>query len=417
MRVAHINVRLSEGGAANVAVNLHQRLRERGIGSRMLYGYGPGARDSPQAKGDTQVVRISRRSSVMANFLSHELLGVDLFPPTGRSRERLVEELRAADVVHLHVVHSYFLPFSWLFSALTTAGRPVVWTTHDRWLMTGRCAIPGACERWRTGCGSCPAHGSYPRGLLDLSARTHKAKRRRLEPMTDLLTLVCPSDVLAREHEAAFPSLPIHVISNGLDPEFEAAAAEVRAMRDRAVRAGRPRVLIVAHDLRNPVKTNWEWVRQLLASGEVIVETVGRNSPISGANVVNHGHVSSRANLAKLIGGATAFLSTSVVESFGLLVAEALACGTPVIAADSPASREVLGQVGGRPVAGPDEALALLKSGNLSELVGGNDTRSVALRAQAAFSGARMCDQYIGLYEDVLMCAPRHEPTSGIRCR
>jgi alpha-1,6-mannosyltransferase len=64
-----------------------------------------------------------------------------------------------------------------------------------------------------------------------------------------------------------------------------------------------------------------------------------------------HGHVRSRADVARLLGRADVALATCPVESFGLAVLEALACGTPVVAADRGAAGELL--VRGAGVAAP----------------------------------------------------------------
>lgn len=60
------------------------------------------------------------------------------------------------------------------------------------------------------------------------------------------------------------------------------------------------------------------------------------------AGVVTPGYVSV-ADLASLYRGALALVMPSLAEGFGLPVAEAMAAGTPVIAADIPALREVTG--------------------------------------------------------------------------
>jgi alpha-1,6-mannosyltransferase len=70
-----------------------------------------------------------------------------------------------------------------------------------------------------------------------------------------------------------------------------------------------------------------------------------------GLPVRFHGHVGARGKVARLLAEADVALATCPVESFGLAVLEALACGTPVVAADRGAARELLG--GGAGVAVP----------------------------------------------------------------
>ncbi|TDD83830.1 glycosyltransferase [Actinomadura rubrisoli] len=55
-----------------------------------------------------------------------------------------------------------------------------------------------------------------------------------------------------------------------------------------------------------------------------------------------HGHVGDRATVARLLARADVALATCPIESFGLAVLEALACGTPVVAADRGAAHELL---------------------------------------------------------------------------
>ncbi|WUI02561.1 glycosyltransferase [Spirillospora sp. NBC_00431] len=55
-----------------------------------------------------------------------------------------------------------------------------------------------------------------------------------------------------------------------------------------------------------------------------------------------HGHVHRRADVVRLLAAADVALATCSVESFGLAVLEALACGVPVVAADRGAARELL---------------------------------------------------------------------------
>lgn len=61
-----------------------------------------------------------------------------------------------------------------------------------------------------------------------------------------------------------------------------------------------------------------------------------------GLPVVFHGHVGDRDDLAARLAGADIAFAPSAAETFGLSVLEALACGTPVVAAASGAASELL---------------------------------------------------------------------------
>ncbi|HEY1572798.1 MAG TPA: glycosyltransferase [Pseudonocardiaceae bacterium] len=61
-----------------------------------------------------------------------------------------------------------------------------------------------------------------------------------------------------------------------------------------------------------------------------------------GLPVVCHGHVDGRAALARRLAGADVAFAPSPAETFGLSVLEALACATPVVAADTGGAGELL---------------------------------------------------------------------------
>jgi glycosyltransferase involved in cell wall biosynthesis len=67
-------------------------------------------------------------------------------------------------------------------------------------------------------------------------------------------------------------------------------------------------------------------------------------------NVRFTGGIRDRHDLAKLFGAADVFVSASLMETYGLTLVEAMACGTPVVAF----------RVGGIPEAAPDGQAALL---------------------------------------------------------
>jgi alpha-1,6-mannosyltransferase len=77
-----------------------------------------------------------------------------------------------------------------------------------------------------------------------------------------------------------------------------------------------------------------------------------------GLPVVFHGHVSDRTELARRLAAADVAFAPSAAETFGLSVLEALACGTPVVAADTGGAGELLAPDAGVAVPATPEGIA-----------------------------------------------------------
>jgi glycosyltransferase involved in cell wall biosynthesis len=96
-------------------------------------------------------------------------------------------------------------------------------------------------------------------------------------------------------------------------------------------------------------------------------------------------------DLARVVAGAAALVFPSWYEGFGLPALEALACGTPVVASDLPALREVLGDQA--ELVPPGDAAALADAlARALEDPGGEPART-ARRARAAAFTWRACAQ------------------------
>ena len=100
----------------------------------------------------------------------------------------------------------------------------------------------------------------------------------------------------------------------------------------------------------------------------------------------------------KLYGGARALLyPIQAREPFGLVLAEAMACGTPVAALDRGAVREVVDDgVTGMVFSDLDEMAADLPR------VCALDRRRVRERAVERFGVERMVDEYVAVYQRIV---------------
>jgi glycosyltransferase involved in cell wall biosynthesis len=118
---------------------------------------------------------------------------------------------------------------------------------------------------------------------------------------------------------------------------------------------------------------------------------------VDGRHIVYYGEADFAAKV-KLYGGARALLyPIQAREPFGLVLAEAMACGTPVAALDRGAVREVV-----------DDGVTGLVFEDLEQMandlarVFNLDRRLVRERAVARFGAARMVDEYVRVYTRIV---------------
>jgi putative colanic acid biosynthesis glycosyltransferase len=399
--ILQINVRLTEGGAAGVALDLNNRLNKtRGYSSSFIYGYGKGAKPNEKEE-ELSAKHIGSKFKVMANFLTHKILNIDFFNPTGELRKELILQIKDSDIVHLHVVHSFFVSFSWLVDILIDSGKQIVWTLHDHWVVTGRCAFNDGCIKWKSGCGACPTLDNYPPVWLDRSGNVLAGKRKQILRLADAgCEFVSPSKHLFDEVKSIFPNIDIRLIHNSLDLVTESIIKSTVTADLPLRKVGKVRVLIIAHDLNYEGKTNLNLINKIKGEVELELHTIGKNSPFYGDDIINHGYVSAKKHLYEIYKNIDLMLFTSVVDNFPLVIGEALSIGVPVVASNSAAAKEVLCLVGGRVAESTDEIVTALRERDwMGCFYAGQTIEAVKNRAFSEFSGERLLSEYLSIYK------------------
>ncbi|HHU8030552.1 TPA: glycosyltransferase, partial [Escherichia coli] len=304
MNILQFNVRLAEGGAAGVALDLHQRALQQGLASHFVYGYGKGGKESVSHQNYPQVIKHTPRMTAMANIALFRLLNRDLF---GNFNElyRTITRTPGPVVLHFHVLHSYWLNLKSVvrFCEKVKNHKPdvtLVWTLHDHWSVTGRCAFTDGCEGWKTGCQKCPTLNNYPPVKID---RAHQLVAGKRQLFREMLALGCqfisPSQHVADAFNSLYGPGRCRIINNGIDMATEAILVDLPPVCETQ---GKPKIAVVAHDLRYDGKTKQQLVREMMALGDKIeLHTFGKFSPFTAGNVVNHGFETDKRKLMSVL--------------------------------------------------------------------------------------------------------------------
>lgn len=235
------------------------------------------------------MIKQTPRGTAIANIALFRFLNRDLFGNLD-NLYRTVIQTSGPLVLHFHVLHSYWLNLADIvtFCEKVKAQKPdvtLVWTLHDHWSVTGRCAFTDGCEGWKSGCQKCPTLSNYPPVRVDRAHQLIGGKRQRFRDMLRLgCQFISPSQHVAEAFNSVYGAGLCRVINNGIDLATEAILAQLSPV---PLNPGKPRIAIVAHDLRYDGKTDQRLVHDMMALGEKIeLHTFGKFSPFTGQTLL-----------------------------------------------------------------------------------------------------------------------------------
>jgi glycosyltransferase involved in cell wall biosynthesis len=322
--------------------------------------------------------------------------------------------VQAADVLHLHWWNQGFLSLRDV-ARLGALGKPIVWTLHDMWAMTGGCHHNRSCEEFKRACGQCP----YLRFRYknDLS-RQIWAKKQRLYPK-NIHYVTCSQwlEGMARSSSLLMDS-DIRTIPNPIDTSvFRPEASSPRSAFQRTIGAtpGAHLVLFAAMSISNPYK-GFGYLREALQhlkaqrpdlSIEVVALGKSKTGELDGLPYKVHdlGLVKDQNQLVSVYGGVDVFVTPSLEENLPNTIMESMACGTPVVGFDVGGIPEMI--VDGKygrvvpirdSVALADAMAWVLEDPTRRQALGDAARQSVLARYDQHIVG----QQYAALYEEAL---------------
>lgn len=349
MIVDQFNTTLS-GGAAVAAKRLHHSLLENGISSRFFYFqkkhqepvqddcYLP-ARAAWRNHGLTPRTW-SRKQLQRLKFkyaLRGRPAGLEMFSSPKVLPETQIDIANLeTDIIQLHWV-AKLIDYPSFFGSIPDAF-PVVWTLHDMNPFTGGCHHADECRQFTSICQHCPQLGQS--GLNDLSQRNFETKQQAFHGKN--IHIVTPSHWLenhVRNSALLGSARSIRTIRHGLDVKLFANRNRAAARKRFGLSESQFVIGFGAASLSNRRKGFEELLQSLallknrdqcvgLAMGDGELPMSSKTLPA----LFTTGYLDDPEAVADFYAALDVFATTSMAETMGLVIAEAMASGIPVVA-------------------------------------------------------------------------------------
>jgi|GEM_PF-6297913 len=247
-----------------------------------------------------------------------------------------------ADIVHYHLNNDHFFDFNYL--PILTKLKPTVWALHDIWALSGH-YLPVDYQTLQK---NCNLHADLS-GCNDSTAINYKFKEIAFQS-SDFDVVVTSKWMFDKvSFSPLFKNKKIHLISPGLN-------LDVFRPRDKQrMRAsfGIPHEnFVICVCITKVEYKGLAYTKELLKllkntkTSNITIITYNESGLLAGFEdsfqIIELGQIHEELRLAKMHAVADVYLSTSLIEDFGISVVESLASGTPVLAFDGTAITEII---------------------------------------------------------------------------
>ena len=396
MKILHINSVCGVTGTGRIVADLYQAAVDKGHECRIAYGEHK-YHNNP---GMMQTMEIGTLRDCQKHAVLTRLFDMQGFGSRKATQQFLqkVEEY-APDVIHLHNLHGYYMNIELLFRYIKQKNIKVVWTLHDCWAFTGHCVyFQGVgCDKWQTKCHDCPLTKHYPASLLVDRSKRNYLKKKELFTGVEDMTILVPSRWLEEQVRQSFlKDYPVQVVYNGIDLNiYRPTNSDFRrkhGLEDKFL------VLGVANvwEERKGLHTFQKLAKAL--GEDYCVVLVGLSEEQIAAlpkGVLGLPRTDTAKELAEIYTAADVFVHPGREETFGLTVAEAMACGTwPIVYADTACAEVVekgIGQIVDGDIRELEAVIRACKEKEMPEKIDAYAT---------GFSKERFGEEVIGVYEE-----------------
>lgn len=334
MKVLQVNCVYKKGSTGKITYDIHSELLKQGIESVVCYGRG-------EKINEPHVYKTCGEGYSKINHLLSELSGV-MYGGCFFSTIKLIKIIKKEkpDVVHLQCINGYFVNIYRLVSWLKKHDIKTVLTLHAEFMYTANCGYALDCDKWQTGCGHCPRLKQETKSFfIDGTHKSWMKMKKAFDGFNDnlIVTSVSPWLMERAKLSPILNNKRHEVVLNGVNTDIFHFydTSELRSQM------GLNGVKVIFHatpsfdDNINNIKGGYYVLKLAEKMLDENVKFVVAGSHPDGlkvpSNVILLGKVSDQELLAKYYSMADVTLLTSKKETFSMVTAESLCCGTPVV--------------------------------------------------------------------------------------
>jgi glycosyltransferase involved in cell wall biosynthesis len=345
-KILHIVAGNLTGGAARGAYWLHKGLLDAGINSKMLIN------SIDDLEDETITSTISNPKQKLVNKIHAKVEQLPLKIYKDRKKYIFSTALQGyditrhplyewANIIHLHWINNGFINIK----DLKKIKKPIVWTMRDMWPFTGGCHYSMECNNYITGCGSCIQLGSKKK--YDLS---HYIVNRKQRNFPKNMTMVGISNWLSNKarESTILSDYDIRTIYNNIDCNSFFPVNKTHARKILGIETEKKVILCGAQNINDFYKGFEKYLTSLslLNKDQFLLLFFGKLKKSTVNNIgfeyIDFGFLYDTISLRLLYSAADVFVAPSLMEAFGKTIAEAMACGTPVVCFDSGGQGEIV---------------------------------------------------------------------------
>ena len=336
MRVLLINNYYNFGSTGKIVCDTRHYLDKSGVETYVAYGRGVRHDDSHLYKF---CYELEAKIQGLYSILSGNYYGGSIV-----STKRLIKYIEKVkpDIVHVHCINAFCVNIPMLMCYLADKDIKTVVTHHAEFLYTGNCAHAYDCDKWQFNKGCYDCEQKEGKGLLGInmleynwnSMMTSIAKFK-----SGYLVSVAVSPWVKQRIQLSpfWNKYPCLVVKNGINTEtFHYRKDSKTILQIAAFNKYKKICLHVTPRFTSSVSLKGgqflfpiaEKMSDILF---VIVSTAKVNEANAPDNVIIWGRAKSQEELAALYSIADVTLLTSKRETFSMVCAESLCCGTPVV--------------------------------------------------------------------------------------